>query len=285
MNLKEFLINSHFDAILFDASGVIYSNQGIVLGASETIQFSQNQASTYLVTNNSYSYPSYINDHLRTQANINIPETHIISSGHGLATDPKILEIITNKNIYFLGRDFSKQYILDAPIKSISPSANNADVIILANFTPGTNDSQIDQIIYAANQNPSTPIICCNPDIKIRSGESLLHVMGYYAQEIQKRIPQKIYWYGKPYKNFSNYVEVVLKKHNITPSKKVIFFDDNIKNVVNMQNDIGIAGCWVKQTGIFYEDDTHSLIEKYGLPSCIIDSIHLDNNIIINKTN
>ncbi len=282
MNLKEFLKSSQFDALLFDASGVIYSDNGIIPGATDTIKLSQEIASTYVVTNNSYSYPNYIHNHLKKSANITIKENHIISSGHGLATDTEILNLITNKKIYFLGRDVSKQYILDAPIKTLTQTPENADVVVLANYTPSQNCTLLNSIINAANNNPKIKFICCNPDIKIRSGETFLQVMGYYAHEIQKKITQKIYWYGKPYKNFSNYVEIVLKQHNIIPSKKVIFFDDNIQNVVNMQNDIGISGCWVKKTGIFHLENKNELIKKYGIPSSIVDSINLESNIILN---
>lgn len=278
MKLKEFLSESNFNAILFDASGVIYSNYGIIKGATETIEHSQSLATTFLVTNNSYSYPNFIHDHLKS-ASIIIKEPQIISSGHGLATDPQILDIITGKKVYFLGRDESKQYILDAPIKSLSKSAFDADVIILANYTPTPVSNQLNEIIKAAQNNPNIPIICCNPDIQIRSGESLLKVMGHYANEIQKKVSQKIHWYGKPYKNFSDYVAVILNQQNIKPSKKVIFFDDNIQNVVNMQNDIGISGCWVKNTGIYYLDDSSELMKKYGKPTSIINSINL-NSII-----
>tara|TARA_Y200000002_G_scaffold376761_1_gene381161 strand:- start:509 stop:1357 length:849 start_codon:yes stop_codon:yes gene_type:complete len=281
MKLKEFLRKNKFDAILFDASGVIYSDNGITPGATKTIKLSQEIASTYVVTNNSYSYPNYIHNHLKKAANVIINEDHIISSGHGLATDPEILNLITNKTVYFLGRDVSKQYILDAPIKTLTQTPENADVIVLANYTPSPNCTLLSTIINAANQNPKIKIICCNPDVKIRSEETVLHVMGYYAHEIQKDIPQKIHWYGKPYKNFSDYVEIVLKQHNITPNKRVIFFDDNIQNVVNMQNDIGIFGCWVKKTGIFHLENKNELIKKYGTPSSIVDSINLESNITL----
>mgnify|MGYP003971931631 CR=1 FL=1 len=282
MILIDFLKKSNFDAILFDASGVIYSNNGITPGAADTIKQSQEAAPTYVVTNNSYSYPNYIRNHLKKAANIIIEEKKIISSGHGLATDPKILDIITDKIVYFLGREISKQYILDAPIKSLAKSPINADVIVLANYTPSPNCTLLQSIIDAANQNPNIKVICCNPDVEIRSGETLLHVMGYYAHKVQKNIPQTIYWYGKPYKNFSNFLARVLKQHNITPSKKILFFDDNIQNVVNMQNDIGISGCWVKKTGILHLENTQKLIKKHGTPTAIIDSINLKNKVIIN---
>ena len=282
MKLKDYLDQTNFDALLYDASGVIYSDNGIIEGATDTIAFSQSVASTYLVTNNSYSYPNYIHDHLKNNASITINEPQIISSGHGLATDPKILDIISDKNIYFLGRDQSLQYILDAPIKSLVNSPDKAEVIILANYTPQPSCKKLDTIINTAIHNPHIPVICCNPDIKIRSGKSLLNVMGYYAKQIEDSIPQNIYWYGKPYKNFSDYVAFVLNKQNIEPSKKVMFFDDNIQNVVNMQNDIGISGCWVKNTGIYYLDDSIALIEKYGIPTATINSINLNSVIKLN---
>ena len=100
--------------------------------------------------------------------------------------------------------------------------------------------------------------------------------MGHYAQVIEELTSSNVYWVGKPLANFS---PIVLKKltqqhQNYTPNT-TCFFDDNLENVMQLKKDLGIAGCWVKDTGIFKDEQTKTLINKFGRPDHIIPQLSI----------
>ncbi len=279
LTLKKLLKTSSFNTFLVDAAGVIYIDKDKRTNPSETFAYLQNTGPTFLATNNSYSYTSHISEQLSSNFDIQCSVNQIISSGQGLAQDPNIIDILTNKVVYFLGKSSSKHYALDAPIKGITHNLNLAEVIILANFSPENKPHTIQSIINTCINNPSLPIICCNPDIHIRLNQTFLNVMGFYAKQIEKNIKRPLIWYGKPYENFSILVKNSLSKHSLTCSKNTLFFDDNLNNVTSMQRHLNISGCWIKKTGIQCNISESELINEYGHPTFSINAFGLNERV------
>ena len=44
----------------------------------------------------------------------------------------------------------------------------------------------------------------------------------------------------------------------------VCFFDDNPVNVMNMQQHLGISGCWIRETGIGFTFDSSLIHTTYS---------------------
>ncbi len=264
---------------LVDASGVLYSSNGFLPESNKTFTYLQSKGETFLASNNSYHYINDIANNLNIEGQINISPTHIISSGQGLAKDPKIKKILNHKLVYFIGTPSGQQYSLDAPIKCITNSLKKADVIILAGLNESQAKSTITKIINIAKTNPNIPIICCNKDHYIRAHNRLQPVVGYFAQEIENNINRPIIWFGKPLKNFSKLVKNQLKTQKLIPNKNTLFFDDNLENVIAMQKHLTISGCWIKDTGILYNQNENDLIKKYGKPTYSISSFNLNKTI------
>ena len=264
---------------LVDASGVLYSSNGFLAQASKTFNYLQTKSPTFLASNNSYHYVNDIKKNLHTDGNIKLNVDNIISSGHGLAKDPTLSNLIENKIIYFIGPDSAKHYALDAPIKGLTKDINKAEAIILAGFNESQSQDILETVTTKAKKDPTLPIICCNKDRYIRANQRLQPVVGYFAEKIENNLNRPIHWFGKPLKNFSDLVTKHLNAHNLSPNKSTLFFDDNIDNVVSMQNHLGISGCWVKKTGIYFNENEKDLIKTYGKPTYSIETFNLNDTI------
>lgn len=260
-----------FQTYLFDASGVIYTDHGLVPHVDSVIKNCQNHAKVFLVTNNSYYYPTYIKSKLESN-NIVLSLDSIISSGD-VKYDNDIVSLIKNKRVYLLGDHKSEQYFLDAGCKELTSTLETADVIMLAAFLKHFPISLIDEIVDHCLSHPDKQIICCNPDRYVVGKNGLHPVVGYYAEKIENQIGKSIIWFGKPFKNFSTIVKHHLQNVNVPLNKDICFFDDNIDNVIAMQQHLGISGCWVKQTGIGAYFDTINSLTTQQKPDYYIQSL------------
>ena len=266
-----------FSEFCIDAAGVIYTDYGVLAGVPETIHQFHKAGTVFLISNNSYMYPTYITARLAAD-DIQIKPDHIISSGHGLSEDKAIHAQVKDKVIYLVGEEETLPYAHEAGVKAITKQLSECDVIVLAAYLRSYPSSLVDDIIEHCQKYPDKPIICCNCDRYIFGTDALLPVVGFYADQINKAIPQNMQWFGKPLENFSLYVKRFLARFNITPSKQTIFFDDNIENVVNMQAHLGISGCWIQGTGIHQKQPIDQLISTYGQPDYIVPSLASVNN-------
>lgn len=260
-----------FHTYLFDAAGVVYTDKGIVPNAQAVIKKCQKRGNVFLVTNNSYMYPTFITERLE-KSGIFISTEHIISSG-AVKYDNDIRSLIMDKTVYLLGEYTSEPYFIEAGCRKITNDLNEADVIMLAAFLQNYSDTLIENIIDHAKAFPKKPIICCNPDRYVVGKAGLHPVVGLYAETIEKAIGRPIIWFGKPFKNFSMVVNNILQKNKVLLDKGVCFFDDNVENVINMEKHIGISACWVRQSGIGNFLETDTIIQTQGTPSFVVDSL------------
>tara|TARA_B100000427_G_scaffold64329_1_gene50929 strand:+ start:3071 stop:3922 length:852 start_codon:yes stop_codon:yes gene_type:complete len=281
MRLKTLITNLNNPIFLVDASGVLYSHSGFLPAAANTFTFIQSKGPTFLVTNNSYHYVNDIICNIKKTANINLNPQNVISSGHGLAQDSHIASILHNKIVYFIGPDSAKHYVLDAPIKGLTNTLNNATAIVLAGIHESDFKTILDKITPIAKENKSLPIICCNKDHYIRVANGLQPVVGHFASQLENMIGRPLIWFGKPLDNFSLLVKKKLNKHTLNPTKNTLFFDDNLENVVSMQTYLGISGCWIYKTGIFYKENVANLLKKYGKPTYALSSFNLDETFLV----
>ena len=78
-SIKNILETKYYHTFLVDASGVIYTHHQLCPDTNTTFSWLQQHGPTFLVTNNSYYYPTYIVDQLKA-FDITINTSHIISS-------------------------------------------------------------------------------------------------------------------------------------------------------------------------------------------------------------
>ena len=249
--LKQLLTELNIQVILLDACGVLYDGESIFPLIPETIsKLKQLGYPIRLVTNNSSLPPKEIADRF-LHFGIEVYEEEIISSGFGLYLDPFIHKLIQNKKIYVFGRKNSFYYVNKARPKEIMQNIDQADVIVFTDTLPSEEINSITEKILTAFKHRKIPMVCCNPDRVIYKNGQLIPVIGYYVDQIIKKTGASVYWFGKPYKNFSCMTEKILKKQNLLNNRsKVCFFDDNLRNVLRLSKDLQINGCLIKNTGL-----------------------------------
>jgi ribonucleotide monophosphatase NagD (HAD superfamily) len=258
---------SQFNVFLVDASGVLYADH-LIEGADRLFSFLQTVGSVFLATNNSYESPPQIHQNLQRYG-INIPVDHILSSGYGLTHDPDIRTLLHTKKVYVFGSKSSQWYAKDFDTTSYY---EQADAIVLA----GTKESPDEErdLFNFVKKNPNIPVICINPDRIVRSGNGFYPVVGDLADRLLPFLSSPITWFGKPLPNYANMLHTVLTQqlsHPVGPH--ICFFDDNPENICGLQNQLGVTGIWVHQTGIGY---LHSHSEfSFGNPDYVVERFSL----------
>ncbi len=274
MNLTNILETTPLAYFLLDASGVLYTDKGPINDISSTVKTLQNKGHVYITTNNSsFSIPK-IQKRL-AEINIIVQEKNIISSGLGLKDNKSCHDLIKNKTVYIFGNTSSFYYVTRTNFKSIVHHPDNAEVIVLTSSYKYKNAAQLTALITSLKKTPR-PIICCNPDQHVIGKDGFINVIGYYAAQLEKETKLPILWFGKPYSNYSQLVKLTLKAHHPDINlKQCCFFDDNLSNVMTMQHDLSIHGCWIKESGISNRLNEIVTIKRIGKPTFMIKQLHL----------
>ena len=256
---------SHF---LIDASGVLYTDEGVVLGAKDAIQKLQAlNKSVFLVTNNTSLSPSGIQKYLAAKS-IFLPEEDILSSGLGLRWDKEANSLIYGKRCYVYGWDGSRFYVEYAGGLCVDDIQEAEVVVVLASLDTD-NKEEVSKIVSFLNDNPEASVICGNPDRYVMGLNGLFPVCGFYAEKINHRIHQEVHWIGKPHDNFSEGLKRYLKNERELDldKKNACFFDDNLENVISLSAVLSISGALITDTGLF-SDPSLQFKWEGGLTKC-----------------
>lgn len=251
---------------LIDASGVIYDEEGVIPTAPTTIQKLQSLGPAILVTNNSYHAPKTISNRLKKMG-VDMPISHIFSSGFGLSLDPDMRSYIDGKSVFLFGQPDSEAYVKLAGGHLVS-QASQAEVVVLASTSgPQKNEAFRKEVMAEKIRRPELPILCCNPDTYIRGKRNTLFpVIGIEGLLLEKELNTQILWTGKPFKNYYLLLKQwLLDNHNVIPDENSYFFDDNINNVRAMQAHLGVKGCCISETGIYPHHTPDPLPDLQGI--------------------
>lgn len=260
----EFL--SQFKVFLVDASGVLYTDS-VLPGASQAYGFLQSLGPVFLATNNSYESPVHIQKNLKSYG-MSIELDHILSSGDGLSQDEDISQFLQDRKVYVFGSENAKWY---ARHLFCVDHYHEADCIVLAATTGSQKDEE--RLCAFVQKNPDIPLVCVNPDRVVRTASGFYPVVGAFADYLSQFLKNPIVWFGKP---MVNYAEMLKKRlAGYTLDKSVCFFDDNPKNVCALQDQLGITGIWVHQTGIAYQKKQND--SEFGKPHYVIERFSMES--------
>ena len=265
---------SQYDVFLVDASGVLYSDDGLVSGAKVFFDWAKkNNKNVFLCTNNTSQSPSDISGRLMNMG-LRIPASQIISSGLGLWLNKDIRAMLVNKNVYVYGYNSSKFYVNQAGAEIVN-HPDKAHVIVLLASLKNSNEEVYSNVLKTLRKKPYVKLICANPDRYVAVRGKKVPVIGYYAEKLQKELDRDIIWIGKPEANFSEVVKAFLFRFNkIELDKHCCFLDDNIENILAMQRHIGVSGIFVKDTGLGQLMDYEGICKQNKqVPDAIIDSL------------
>ncbi|MBT5855767.1 hypothetical protein HOH87_03935 [bacterium] len=246
--LSQLVMDQGIQTVLVDASGVLYTDDGVVPGVPETIQ-SLRDAGCYVivVTNNSGHSQAMIADRL-TRFGIPIDPQDVISSGLGLSEDAQCRQIIEGRSVFVYGRASSHGYVTMAGGQIVDEVGDSEVVVMMASLK--ADNQAVYESVRAHVIATGVPVVCANPDQYIWNQEGLYKVCGYYATQLEKETSCSMTWIGKPFCNFSMVVHDILMRRNISVDNNVLFIDDNIHNVDRLRSDLGILGGCVSLTGL-----------------------------------
>ena len=269
-HLTDILPLHEFKMALLDASGVLYTDSGLVNGVPELIKTLQQSMPVFLVTNNSNNFIIEIAGRLERQG-VFIPESHIISSGYGLSYDPRCQSLIQGKSVFVYGYEKSYPYVELAKPKEIVQNLDLADVIVFTSSFKEGNDERKAKLVQFMKENPNIPMVCCNPDRFVKDiNMQKYYVCGQTAEDVSKETGLPVYFVGKPLENFSVIVKKIIEDHGYTLGDDTLFVDDNPHNVIRLQEDLGITGICATGTGIYpflKEDDFFNKSPTYYIES------------------
>lgn len=230
---------------LLDASGVIYNDGRPFPGVVETIQSLQRKAAVYLATNNTSASPQEIAESLGRMG-IQIPVSHILSSGLTLAADPELQQWVSGKPVFLYGLPGAEIYVTAAGGYLVSDPEAALAVVFTHATAAALSDPLFCRMAAHQHQHPDRPMICLNPDRYVVSGATLYPVVGHIAE----RFPE-MRWAGKPHDNYAwHVIRPALLQASIMVDDHVTFVDDNPDNVAAMCRCLGISGVVVTETGL-----------------------------------
>jgi len=260
------LINTHnITTFLVDASGVLYNDLGPISGIDKAVDYLQSQGNIFITTNNANHNPHLISQNLQT-IGVSIPPAQILSSGLGVQYNPHLMQLVKDKTVYVFGKDASHPYLEGSPCKDITPDITQAEVIVMTASLKKKTTAEYTKIVDYLRTTPNTPVICLNPDRVVLGTTGLIHVIGYYAEQLEKELGIQIHWFGKPYENYYEMVRTIVASALGTQhlEEKTCLFDDNLENVIQAQTQLDIYGCWITETGIAKGIDLENEMKKYS---------------------
>lgn len=267
-------------AFLVDSAGVLHSGREYLQLALCSLERFTTVAPTFLATNNVYETPKELQAKLLRKG-VRLEESAVLSSGHGLMANATLRGLIVKKRCYFLGREAASSYLCAVPDAMRVSDCREADVIILGSYDDDKQKPLFKELCYLAQHKPDCTWICLNPDRYIRFGLGLKYVMGHFASLLAELAIGPFYWFGKPYENYSQYVKQVLKTEGITDLSTVVFFDDQLENVRALENQLGLIGCWVEDTGVCANKHKVTLFQKWGRPCYSVSALDLEARLMV----
>ena len=269
------LIDS-YDAILFDALGVLIYNDGPVEGAKELIDYLKSIDKRFLILTNDSSKLLSTTVIKYKNYNLDINENSIITSG-SLLKEYFIKKNYKSKKCVVMGLPDSITYVKNAGGKVLSYKESlKAELFIICNqiYTDFIVffDNIISALIHKIENNIFFELILTNPDFLypkidnnfgITSGAIALLIENI----LEKRYPDKNIKFTKLGKPYSFMFEAAEKKLG---TKNLIMIGDQLDTDIKGANDYGIDSALVL-TGLTNLDKINSI--NSPSPTFILESL------------
>ena len=253
-----------YRCFFLDASGVLYTDHGPVPGSLKAYNAAKAQGPVFITTNNSYCDPSIISDKFYN-AGFEVAPEQVISSGSGLCL-PELNKLIRGRNVWVFGYDTSHRYLHDAGCKSIVPAIEEAQTIVMMSTIKEAPEMAFQSLKAYCIEHPTTPVICCNPERFVQGKEGRHPVVGSVAERLETELDRPLFWVGKPHANYGRLIRWMLTERGVTfQPEETCFLDDNIENLTALKQQLGVATCWVTETGLAKGKAQDALIAEVGV--------------------
>ena len=270
----------HYDAIFFDAFGVLKNYNGLIEGVAETIyKLHNDQKQIFILTNDSSRSPFELAKRYQQQGIDLITEENMISSGM-LAREYLQLKI-KKGTIAYLGTKNSAHYVenLGLPTLPISEvqSENFSDIsaLVLLDEEGFNWESDLSKSINLL-RHKNIPVVVANTDRTYPVSNNQINIaIGGIANMLEDIVGKRFIRFGKPDVPLFIYAYEKLSAIKSIPKDKILMVGDTLHTDILGGNKFGIHTALVL-SGNTLPDQYHFLINSSGIiPDYVCHSVAL----------
>ena len=269
-----------YDAIFFDAFGVLKNYNGLIEGVAETIyKLHNDQKQIFILTNDSSRSPFELAKRYQQQGIDLITEENMISSGM-LAREYLQLKI-KKGTIAYLGTKNSAHYVenLGLPTLPISEvqSENFSDIsaLVLLDEEGFNWESDLSKSINLL-RHKNIPVVVANTDRTYPVSNNQINIaIGGIANMLEDIVGKRFIRFGKPDVPLFIYAYEKLSSIKSIPKDKILMVGDTLHTDILGGNKFGIHTALVL-SGNTLPDQYHFLINSSGIiPDYVCHSVAL----------
>lgn len=269
-----------YDAIFFDAFGVLKNYNGLIEGVAETIyKLHNNQKQFFILTNDSSRSPFELAKRYQQQGVDLITEENMISSGM-LAREYLQLKI-KKGTIAYLGTKNSAHYVENLglptlPISEVQPE-NFSDIsaLVLLDEEGFNWESDLSKSINLL-RHKNIPVVVANTDRTYPVSNNQINIaIGGIANMLEDIVGKRFIRFGKPDVPLFIYAYEKLSSIKSIPKDKILMVGDTLHTDILGGNKFGIHTALVL-SGNTLPDQYHFLINSSGIiPDYVCHSVAL----------
>lgn len=269
-----------YDAIFFDAFGVLKNYNGLIEGVTETIyKIHNDQKQLFILTNDSSRSPFELAKRYQQQGIDLITEENMISSGM-LAREYLKLKI-KKGTIAYLGTKNSSHYVDNLglptlPISEVQPE-NFSDIsaLVLLDEEGFNWESDLSKSINLL-RHKNIPVVVANTDRTYPVSNNQINIaIGGIANMLEDIVGKRFIRFGKPDVPLFIYAYEKLSAIKSIPKDKILMVGDTLHTDILGGNKFGIHTALVL-TGNTLPDQYHFLINSSGIiPDYVCHSVAL----------
>ena len=269
-----------YDAIFFDAFGVLKNYNGLIEGVAETInKLYNNQKQFFILTNDSSRSPFELAKRYQQQGIDLITEENMISSGM-LAREYLQLKI-KKGTIAYLGTKNSAHYVENLglptlPISEVQPE-NFSDIsaLVLLDEEGFNWESDLSKSINLL-RHKNIPVVVANTDRTYPVSNNQINIaIGGIANMLEDIVGKRFIRFGKPDVPLFIYAYEKLSAIKSIPKDKILMVGDTLHTDILGGNKFGIHTALVL-SGNTLPDQYHFLINSSGIiPDYVCHSVAL----------
>jgi len=269
-----------YDAIFFDAFGVLKNYNGLIEGVTETIyKIHNDQKQLFILTNDSSRSPFELAKRYQQQGIDLITEENMISSGM-LAREYLQLKI-KRGIIAYLGTKNSAHYVENLglptlPISEVQPE-NFSDIsaLVLLDEEGFNWESDLSKSINLL-RHKNIPVVVANTDRTYPVSNNQINIaIGGIANMLEDIVGKRFIRFGKPDVPLFIYAYEKLSAIKSIPKDKILMVGDTLHTDILGGNKFGIHTALVL-TGNTLPDQYHFLINSSGIiPDYVCHSVAL----------
>lgn len=269
-----------YDAVFFDAFGVLKNYNGLIEGVAETIyKLHNNQKQIFILTNDSSRSPFELAKRYQQQGIDLITEENMISSGM-LAREYLQLKI-KKGTIAYLGTKSSAHYVENLglqtlPISEVKPeNFSEISALVLLDEEGFNWENDLSKSINLL-RHKNIPVVVANTDRTYPVNNNQINIaIGGIANMLEDIIGKRFIRFGKPDVPLFIYAYEKLTAIKSIPKDKILMVGDTLHTDILGGNKFGIHTALVL-SGNTLPDQYHFLINSSGIiPDYVCHSVAL----------